>query len=493
MTAVSFPARCAVAVICGESLISQVYPATVPVEVFLDNAIELLNDDLKRRGAEVLDPQAAYELQRTNGTRLDISKTLEDMGIEDGNTLVVVPAGEGDSFEPQYESLSTGLAMAGKTLFPPVTAETAVSTAMAITGSVALTLIGLSVEARLESGSTLPGFVGLGLGVILLATGLALWRRWPKRRDLLSAAGWLAVPLISVGLAISVPGELNVSHLFILVLATAALTWGVAALSGHSVTIATAIVACCLIVALVAGTRMWISVSSQRLGMATLVALLLVLTAAPTMALWVARIRPPHFGSITGRDVFTRRDGMPADAVAPVDEDGVGEPDSDTTPRGVVLVEAATRANGVLTGICLGAAIMLPAAVWATVTPEGHWAGATGILAILFIGIFISRARAFTDRRQAVALVCGATAGLCSAVVRYVSAAPGGSLNALIPGALVLTAFGTAGVGAALLVPVTRFTPLVRMVTEWLELAAIVLALPLAAWIGGLFEWVRMR
>ena len=51
MARVSFPARCAVAVICGEHLVSQVYPASVPVEVFIDNIIELLNDDLKRRGA----------------------------------------------------------------------------------------------------------------------------------------------------------------------------------------------------------------------------------------------------------------------------------------------------------------------------------------------------------------------------------------------------------------------------------------------------------
>ncbi len=43
------------------------------------------------------------------------------------------------------------------------------------------------------------------------------------------------------------------------------------------------------------------------------------------------------------------------------------------------------------------------------------------------------------------------------------------------------------------MVPVTRFTPLVRMVAEWLELVAIVAALPLAARIGGLFAWVRMR
>jgi hypothetical protein len=44
-----------------------------------------------------------------------------------------------------------------------------------------------------------------------------------------------------------------------------------------------------------------------------------------------------------------------------------------------------------------------------------------------------------------------------------------------------------------MLVPVTRFTPLVRMIAEWLEIVAIIVALPLAAWIGGLFNWVRMR
>ena len=105
MARVSFPARCAVAVICGEHLVSQVYPASVPVEVFIDNIIELLNDDLKRRGAVPLDPGSGYELTRANGTRLDLRKTLDDMGIEDGATLVLVPVEQGDSFEPQYESL----------------------------------------------------------------------------------------------------------------------------------------------------------------------------------------------------------------------------------------------------------------------------------------------------------------------------------------------------------------------------------------------------
>ena len=60
---------------------------------------------------------------------------------------------------------------------------------------------------------------------------------------------------------------------------------------------------------------MWWPVPAQWLGMCALVVLLLLLTMAPTIALWVARIRPPYFGSITGRDLFRRSAGLPVDAV----------------------------------------------------------------------------------------------------------------------------------------------------------------------------------
>ncbi|CAM2969114.1 EsaB/YukD family protein [Mycobacterium intermedium] len=110
---VSFPARCAVALVCGEHLVSQVYPASVPIEAFIDNVVELLNDELKRRGCHGLEAGVGYELHKANGVRLDITKTLDELGVEDGATLTLVPAAEGESFEPQYEALSTGLARIG--------------------------------------------------------------------------------------------------------------------------------------------------------------------------------------------------------------------------------------------------------------------------------------------------------------------------------------------------------------------------------------------
>ncbi|MEZ0356510.1 type VII secretion integral membrane protein EccD [Mycobacterium sp. SA01] len=493
MAKVSFPARCAVAVICGEHLVSQVYPASVPVEVFIDNVVELLNEELKRRGVPGLDPGIAYELNRANGTRLDVTKTLDELGVEDGATLVLVPAQEGESFEPQYESLSTGLARVGKRLFAPVTAETAAHTALAVLAMVVLSVLGLGVHTRLHTDSVIPAIV-TGLTGLLLAVGAgSVWRWWPQRADLLSGFGWLAVPLLAVGFAAAAPGGVGAAHVFIAALAAAMLTVGVVTMTGRHVTVASTVVTLCGIGALVGVARMWNPIPAQWLGMCALIGLLMLLTLAPTFALWTARIRPPHFGSITGRDLFRRSDGLPVDTVTPVDDETEDEPNPDTTPTGAIITEAARRANSVLTGICIAAAITLPAAVWATLMPGQGKSIAAAVLAGLFVLIFISRGRAYADKRQAVALVCGAAAALCVGVIRYVLSAPADSGMALLWGALALAAFAGAGLAAALLVPVTRFTPLVRMVAEWLELAAIVAAFPLAAWIGGLFTWVRMR
>ena len=496
MAKVTFPARCTVAVVCGEHLVSQVYPASVPIEVFIDDVVELLNEELRRRGLTGLESSVGYELQRANGTRLDVTKTLDDLGVEDGATLVLVPAIVGDSFEPQYESLSTGLARVGKRLFRPVTAATAAHVALAILALVAITLLALALRNRMVTDALAASIVTGVLGVLMLGGTVAVARWWPQRADLIGGFGWLAVPLSAVSAGAAAPGSLGAAHLFIAGLTVVVLTCALTTITRRHLTVAAVVVTLCVLGAMTALARMWRPVPAQWLGMCALIALLLLVTLAPTIALWASRIRPPHFGSITGRDLFRRSDGLPIDAVAPVEdeaEDDQAEPNPDNTPRGAEIAAAARRANSVLTGTCIAAAITLPVAVWTTLLPGREKATAAAILAGLFVLIFISRARTFADRRQAVALVCGAAAAVCLGVTKYVLHAPAESGTAVLWGALALALFGFAGLLAALLVPVTRFTPLVRMVAEWLELLAIVAALPLAAWIGGLFTWIRMR
>jgi type VII secretion integral membrane protein EccD len=493
MAKVAFPARCAVAVVCGEHLVSQVYPASVPVEVFIDNIVELLNDELKRRGLAGLESGVGYELHKANGVRLDVTKTLDELGVEDGATLVLVPAVQGDSFEPQYESLSTGLARIGKQLFEPVTADTAAHTALVILAMISASVLGLAVRDRVATDSLMPSIVTGVLGLLAIGGAGVVGRWWPHRLDILGGFAWLSMPLIAVSLGAGAPGRLGAAHLFIAALAAGVLTCGIAVMTRRFVNVAATIVTLCALGGLVAAARMWRSVPAQWLGMCTLVVLLFLLTLAPTIALWSARIRPPYFGSVTGRDLFRRSAGLPVDAVSPVDDAAEEELSPDTTPRGAQIAAAAVTANHVLTGICVAASVTLPAAVWATLMPGRHRSGAAAVLAGLFVLIFISRGRAFADKRQAVALVCGAAAATCVGVIKYVLHEPAASAESVLWAALVLGGFGAAGLAAALLVPITRFTPLVRMIAEWLEIAAIIAALPLAAWIGGLFTWVRMR
>jgi type VII secretion integral membrane protein EccD len=493
MAKVAFPARCAVAVVCGEHLVSQVYPASVPVEVFIDNIVELLNDELKRRGLTGLESGVGYELHKANGVRLDVTKTLDELGVEDGATLVLMPAAAGDSFEPQYESLSTGLARVGRRLFEPVTAATAAHTSLAILAMISGAVLALALRDRTASDSMLPSIVTGVLGLLVVGGAAAVGRWWPHRADLIGGFVWLAVPLLAVSLGAGAPGPVGAAHVFIAALAAAMLTCAVAVFTGRFVNVAATVVTLCGLGGVIAAARMWRPVPAQWLGMSTLVALLFLLTLAPTIALWSARIRPPYFGSVTGRDLFRRSAGLPVDAVSPVDEAAEEELSPDTTPRGAQIAAAAVRANNVLTGICVGASIALPVAVWATLMPGQHRSGYAVALAGLFVLIFISRGRAFADKRQAIALVSGAAAATCVGVIKYAWHAPAASSDSVLWGALILAGFGAAGLVAALLVPITRFTPLVRMIAEWVEIAAIIAALPLAAWIGGLFNWVRMR
>ncbi|WP_081968147.1 type VII secretion integral membrane protein EccD [Mycobacterium kyorinense] len=493
MAKVAYPSRCAVAVVCGEHLISQVYPASVPIEMFIDSVVELLADELKRRRARGLSTGVPYELHRADGTRLDNHKTLDDLGVEDGTTLVLVPSAGGESFEPHYESLSTGLARIGKKLFAPVTAKTASDTAVMIVAMVAATVLALAGRVRAGSDSLVPSIVTAGSGVVVAAGVVAVRLWWPQRTDLVDGFAWIAMPLLATSLGAAAPGPLGAAHLFIGSFALAVMSWGIAAATRRHITVAATVVTLCALGGAVAAGRMWRPIPAQRLGMCALVAVLMVLTLAPTITLWATRIRPPHFGSITGRDLFRRSDGRPPDTVSPVGTEVEEEPDLDFTPSGAQITAAAVRANAVLTGICVGVAAALPAGVWATLMPGSGRGLAAAILAGLFVVIFISRGRAFADKRQAVALVCGAAAAMCTAAVKYVVHQPPQAIEPMVWAALALAGFGGAGLVAALLVPITRFTPLVRMAAEWLELAAIVAVVPLAAWISGLFTWVRMR
>lgn len=501
---VTFPARCAVNISYDKYLCSQVFPAAIPVEGFFEGMVELFDADLKRKGFDgVALPAGGYELHKVNGVRLDINKSLDELGVQDGDTLVLVPRVAGESFEPQYESLSTGLAAMGKWLgrdggdrmFAPVTPLTAAHTAIALIAMAVAVIVGLALRARILTDNATPAAVAGTVGVLLLVAATVVWWGWRERRDLFSAFGWLSVVLLAVAGACAPPGALGAAHglIGLVITSLGAVVIGALTRQRWQTAVVTAVVTVCGILAAVAAVRMFRPASVQVLAICVLVGLLVLVRMTPLIALWVARVRPPHFGSITGRDLFARREGMPADTVSPVSEDETEDEDNeltDSTARGAAIAASARLVNAVQVGVCAGVSVVLPGAVWGVLTPGRPWAWLAVLVAGLVAGIFITQGRGFAAKYQAVALVCGACAAVCAGVVKYALVARNVEAGLLWP-AVAVAVFAASGLAAALVVPAMRFRPIIRLTVEWVEVLALVVLLPAAAALGGLFTWLR--
>jgi type VII secretion integral membrane protein EccD len=164
---------------------------------------------------------------------------------------------------------------------------------------------------------------------------------------------------------------------------------------------------------------------------------------------------------------------------------------TDITARGAAIAAAARLINAVQVGVCVGVSIALPAAVWGVLAPGRPWAWLALLVAGLVVGIFITQGRGFAAKYQAVALVCGASAAVCAGVVKYALDAPKDVLTGLLWPVVAVATFAALGLTAALLVPAVRFRPFIRLTVEWVEVLALIVLLPAAAALGGLFTWIR--
>ncbi|MCT7372134.1 type VII secretion integral membrane protein EccD [Mycolicibacterium llatzerense] len=507
----------------GKALVSQVCPAGIPVEAFFGGLVELLDDELKKHGHDgVALPPGSYELLKANGVRLDLTRSFDDLGIEDGQTLVLVPVTGGASFEPQIESLSTALAVTAKGLgtlpdvvcdecghkagerevanllaskvdkmFRPITETTAAHVAIALV-ALAVTVVGaLILRARTFTDNWVPATIAAGIGAVLVTAAVVSWRGWPDRRDLFSGFGWPAVGLLAIAGTCAPPGPLAAPHALIglILLALGAIT--ISVVSRSQTAVATAVVTLVSLFGVMAAVRSWHPVSARVLAVIVLLTLLVLIRMAPTIALWVARVRPPYFGSITGRDIFARRDGMPVDTVTPVGQDAEDEDDelTDTSTTGAQQRVLNQYVNAVQVGICVAVAMMLPVAVWMVLGPGRADEWEALVFAGIIAGVFITQGRGFGAKVQPIALVLGSCVAVLGGVLKYALAAPGNSVGGLLIPVLVIVVFTGLGLAAGLLVPAARFVPLVRLGVENLELLAIAVLGAIGADLGGLFTW----
>jgi type VII secretion integral membrane protein EccD len=233
--------------------------------------------------------------------------------------------------------------------------------------------------------------------------------------------------------------------------------------------------------------RMYWDVPGPRIAVAVLVAVLVAVSAAPTISLRMANVPRQTFGSITGRDIFARAPGQPEDTVSPVE----GGPPSDVTLSGEQVAAAARKSNTVLTGVLLGVAALAVPASWFAVTPGGEREWAQLVVLGAVAAILILRARAFRDRRHAIILVGIAVSGLIGAAAKYgLHAAPTDTSTTLIAAGVAL-GIAALGLVAATVVPPRVFSPPMRKIVEYTEYILLALVIPFAAWALGILQYIR--
>ena len=65
------------------------------MEGFFEGMVELFDADLKRKGFDGISlPAGSYELHKINGVRLDINKSLDELGVQDGQRLLLAVGAE---------------------------------------------------------------------------------------------------------------------------------------------------------------------------------------------------------------------------------------------------------------------------------------------------------------------------------------------------------------------------------------------------------------
>lgn len=488
MATPTFPALCEVPIICdGTHVVSHVLPAAVPIVKFIDNIYDSINIELAERGIEEL-PAADYRLTRIDGVHLELSRTLQELGVTNGQALVLTPAEEGESYEPQYEQLSTGLARVGRQLIGRVTAAVAADVALVILTAVVVVIAMLSVRARTFTDGLAATGITAAVAMLLMLMAVVTARWWPREHRIIDALAWQGGAMATVAAYMAAPGRLGAPQLLLAGVVAVVAAAGIARWTGRHVSAAAAVITVAAAGAVSVSARMWSAVPAQWLGLITLLSLLIALFYAERVALRVCRVRPPYFGSVTGDDIFATDKGMPLDTVAPVDDT-----ERDPSPTGAQLADATLRVHAVLSGICWGLAAALPAAVWATLAPGRDKAWAAALVCVLFIVIFISRGRAFVAWRQAVALVMAAVGGVLVGIVKYALHCDVANTAQFAAAVAVLLVFALCALAAAIIVPQARYHPPVRLFVEWLEIAAIVSTVPLMAWLSGLLAWIRLR
>jgi len=430
-------------------------PSQVPVADLLPSLLrhagEALADDGENHGGWVL--------RRVDGIPLENGRILATQ-VRNGDVLHLVPA-RAEWPEPDYDDIADAIASSSRRHAPPWDGRATLGFGLATVG--AMLGVGLYPILSYGDGRLLAGGVALGIATLLMLVATVLARAVADARSGAVLAAY-ALPYAFAGGLVILGGDEPLTQL-----TAAHFLVGCAALLVFSVfgSLGVAGAGRVFVGGALAGL---LGVLGSTLAMRA--------SAAGAAAVLVSAL----VAGVVGFPLLAMRLGklpLPAVPEAP------GDLAAGVLPGRASMFAAVARADELLTGLLVGAAVVH--VVGAVMLVWGGFAG--GLLIGVVAVVNLLRARLFVTLRQRLPLLLAGVAGL----VILAAAA----LAAMDPAQRLL--LGSAGVllvgGLALAAAVTYSrrppSPYLRRAAEIVDIVLILLVVPIACSVLGLFGWVR--
>ncbi|MET9489872.1 type VII secretion integral membrane protein EccD [Nocardia sp. NPDC006630] len=485
-------ARARVAVLVATYQVDVVLPTKFTIETFIGDLLTVLDGAIGDEAIDFTPENGQWTLARPGEPPIPRWRSLGDHDISDGALLMLTVVESSEIFTPVVEDITDALALINEREFAEFDADTAELAGITALGAGALSVAALLSWSWTRTGSVLwcalPALLlGAACGIAALVNHR---RRAPARIGLGLALA--ALPLLFAGAAMLVPPAYGRPGPFAaanfaagsVTLATAATAMLRLTRAGIAALIALTALGSAVAVAAIAAT--YLDLSVRQVAGGGVFAGLVLLTAAPRLAVLAAGIRPldlPDPGSEVAPDTLADIFDAESSRTAGDEEFEAGRWDGSTG------IEARARlAVTSLRGLIVAVSVLLAgsAVVAAGVSPGGV---REMVLGAAVAGLLVLRSRWYPDRLQAITLIAASAVTVIG--IGFVLAGAYATAPARVAVALVVAAAAATACVAAQRLPGVRLSPVTRRIIDLIEYALILAVPVIACWIMGIYTAMR--
>jgi type VII secretion integral membrane protein EccD len=495
----AMPEQIRVAVHVGRYLVETSLSAYAPLSVVMVGLVPFLAEQLRNEGLEVsFSRTAIYSLAVEGGFAFPRSTTLADAGVRDGDRLILKEVHSSEVFTAVIEDRADAIAEFNAAKFPTfVSDKFNTARALALTTLVAgSVLVSLLLLLAWRAASTLQWWLPpAGALTALAVIGSVLAQRRHSASAISYALGIAAVPLAFAAGWVAVPaydgidGHWTAANFFAGVFAAGGASLLVAWLTGVGITVHTATVTASVVGAAAAAAATFTGFQAHQIATVAVLVGLIVQTAAPALALALARVRPPSL-PVPGEGIDKNELEEAAMAVEVFEDSDNARTVALSDEEDTQLERRSRSSNKYLTGLFIAAVLVIATGAIAAVQPPGsrYFYGEIAV-AVLAMLVLLLKGRSLPDRVQATSFYVGAFLLATGLTVRVVTSTDNTVAQLSVIGGVVAAV--VAAVLAGLRLPGRRLSPVMLRRIENLEFMFI-MAIPVVAfWVIGVYAAFR--